>query len=144
MVAALSVTNLSKSFGGRRALDRVSMSVEPGEIRALVGQNGSGKSTLIKILAGFHKPSEGGVAVVDGEPLSFGLAAASDAAGLRFVHQDLGLVDELDVVDNLALGVGYANRRHIRWAMERQRAHGPRSLSLVMSLTSVAMPVPWQ
>lgn len=59
MTAALIVTNMSKSFAGPRVLDSVSLSVEPGEIRALVGENGSGKSTLIKILAGFHVPDEG-------------------------------------------------------------------------------------
>jgi ribose transport system ATP-binding protein len=68
MTAALTVTNMSKSFAGPRVLDSVSLSVEPGEIRALVGENGSGKSTLIKILAGFHLPDEGS-AEVGGESL---------------------------------------------------------------------------
>ena len=54
MTPALTVTNMSKSFAGPRVLDSVTLSIEPGEIRALVGENGSGKSTLIKILAGFH------------------------------------------------------------------------------------------
>jgi ribose transport system ATP-binding protein len=123
MAAALTVTNLSKTFGGQRALDGVSLSIEPGEIRALVGQNGSGKSTLIKILAGFHLPDDGGSAEIEGHALTFGLGSASEALGLRFVHQDLGLVDSLDAVDNLALGFGYESfRGGIRWAAERKRA----------------------
>jgi ribose transport system ATP-binding protein len=123
MPAVLTVTNLSKSFGGPRVLDDVSLTIEPGEIRALVGQNGSGKSTLIKIMAGFHLP-DGGQVEVDGKPLTFGVGADSDALGLRFVHQDLGLVDMLDTVDNLALGQGYPSYRggRISWRAERKAA----------------------
>ncbi len=118
---ALTVTSMSKSFAGPRVLDSVSLTIEPGEIRALVGENGSGKSTLIKILAGFHLPDEGS-AEVDGQPLHLGAGASSEAIGLRFVHQDLGLVDNLDAVDNLALGVGYPSfRGGIRWRQERKR-----------------------
>jgi ribose transport system ATP-binding protein len=122
MTPALTATNMSKSFAGPRVLDSVSLSIEPGEIRALVGENGSGKSTLIKILAGFHLPDEGS-AEVDGQPLHMGDGASSEALGLRFVHQDLGLVNNLDAVDNLALGVGYHSfRGGIRWRQERGRA----------------------
>ena len=121
MTAALTVTNMSKSFAGPRVLEGVSLSVQPGEIRALVGENGSGKSTLIRILAGFHLPDEGS-AEVDGEPLPPGRGEASEALGLRFVHQDLGLVNNLDAVDNIALGVGYPSfRGRIRWRHERKR-----------------------
>ncbi len=122
MTPALTVTDMSKSFAGPRVLDSVSLSIEPGEIRALVGENGSGKSTLIKILAGFHLP-DGGSAEVDGQPLHLGAGTSSEALGLRFVHQDLGLVDNLDAVDNLALGAGYPSfRGGIRWRRERRRA----------------------
>jgi ribose transport system ATP-binding protein len=123
MTSALKVTTMSKTFGGQRALKSVSLTIEPGEIRALVGQNGCGKSTLIKILAGFHLPDEGGSAEVGGTPLVLGSGTASEAAGLRFVHQDLGLVGNLDTVDNLALGLGYQSYSGvIRWADERKRA----------------------
>jgi len=125
MTSALTVTNVSKSFGGQRALDNVSLSIEPGEIRALVGQNGCGKSTLVKILAGFHEPDvdESSLVEIDGTALTFGNGVASEAAGLRFVHQDLGLVGSLDTVDNLALGFGYPSYRGmIKWADERKRA----------------------
>ena len=56
----LRLTNLSKSFGGVQALDRVGLQVGRGEVHGLLGQNGSGKSTLIKILSGFHAPDPGG------------------------------------------------------------------------------------
>ncbi len=120
----LCVRRLSKTFPGQRALADVDLDVEPGEIRALVGQNGCGKSTLIKALAGFHEPDAGSEVTVAGKPLAFGDPTSADAAGLRFVHQDLGLVAALDAVDNLALGHGYETGRLglIRWRRERARA----------------------
>jgi ribose transport system ATP-binding protein len=121
---ALSVRGLSKTVVGQRALTDVDLDVAPGEIRALVGENGCGKSTLIKILAGFHEPDPGATVTVGGETLTLGRPGAGEAAGLRFVHQDLGLVAGLDGVDNLALGRGYRARRAglIDWAGERRAA----------------------
>jgi ribose transport system ATP-binding protein len=104
---ALTLRNVSKSFPGQRALDSVSLDFTGGEVHGLVGQNGSGKSTLIKILAGFHEPDSGAQATLDGEPFPLGSSSAADAAGLRFIHQDLGLIPTLNVIDNLALGRGY-------------------------------------
>jgi ribose transport system ATP-binding protein len=122
--SALSVRNATKIFGAQVALDNVSIDVAPGEVRALVGQNGCGKSTLIKILAGFHEPEPGIEVLVGGEPLAMEDPIASEAAGLRFVHQDLGLVGNLDTVDNLALGQGYITNatKTISWRKERSKA----------------------
>jgi ribose transport system ATP-binding protein len=123
MAPTLSIRGLSKTFQGQRALIDVDLDVEPGEIRALVGENGCGKSTLIKILAGFHEPDSGAVEVA-GVPLALADAGAADAAGLRFVHQDLGLVANLDTIDNLALGHGYTlgRDRRIHWQREARSA----------------------
>jgi ribose transport system ATP-binding protein len=123
-VSALSVRDASKVFGGQVALDHVSIEVAPGEIRALVGQNGCGKSTLIKILAGYHVPEPGISVEVDGLALGSGDPNASAEVGLRFVHQDLGLVADLDVVDNIALGKGYLTgvTQTIKWRQERKDA----------------------
>jgi len=124
MTTALSVRDATKIFGGTTALDHVSIDVEPGEVRALVGQNGCGKSTLIKILAGYHVPEPGTSVTVGGQELAFGDGTASEAAGLRFVHQDLGLVANLDAVDNMALGQGYITNatQTISWRKERAEA----------------------
>jgi ribose transport system ATP-binding protein len=94
------------------------------QIHALVGQNGSGKSTLIKILSGYHQPDGGSEIDVNGAELRSGDPQASHDAGLRFVHQDLGLVMTESAIDNLALGVGYDTGRawRIRWRLERQKA----------------------
>ena len=60
---------MSMTFGGQRALDKVSMSIRRGEVHGLVGQNGCGKSTLIKILCGYHHPDPGGELEIDGQPV---------------------------------------------------------------------------
>ncbi|MFF0095258.1 sugar ABC transporter ATP-binding protein [Streptomyces canus] len=115
----LSITGLSKRFGGTQALCDVDLDIARGEIHALVGPNGSGKSTLIKILAGYHHADAGADARLDGEPFDLG----SDHDRLRFVHQELGLVGELSAMDNLALSRGFARSRlgNIRWRVQEQR-----------------------
>lgn len=124
------IRDASKNFSGQCALDRVSLTLYKGEIHALVGANGSGKSTLIKVLAGVHRPESGSVVRVRGEELELGSARASHAAGFRFIHQDLGLVDELDIAENLALGTAtqnklwVSNRNEWRRARATLRKHG--------------------
>jgi len=105
--ALLNIDRVTKTFGEQVALDDVSLTIEPGEVHALVGENGSGKSTLIKVLSGYHLPDRGSI-TIDGESLTLGSAAESQRMGMRFVHQNLGLIEELDVVDNLGLVAGFA------------------------------------
>jgi ABC-type sugar transport system ATPase subunit len=118
----LRVIGLSKRFGATLALQGVEIEVEHGEIHALVGPNGSGKSTLIKILAGYHHAEHGAQAWLDGEPFGLGAVATVRHHRLRFVHQDLGLINELSAMDNLALTRGFARTSYgrIRWT-EQER-----------------------
>jgi ribose transport system ATP-binding protein len=120
----LEIRNLSKTFPGQPALIDVDFDLRPGEIHALVGQNGSGKSTLIKVHAGYHDPDPGGSATVRGEELQLGNAQSAFDAGLRFVHQDLGLAPTLGALDNLALGRGYHRGKSgtISWRREARAA----------------------
>jgi ribose transport system ATP-binding protein len=107
--ASLSVTGLSKSFGATAALSGVDISVEPGQVHALLGENGSGKSTLIKILAGYYTPDRGEASIA-GSRLTFGSAEGAYRAGCRVVHQDLGLVDSSSVLDNISFTAGFPTR----------------------------------
>lgn len=124
MAQTLRLEHLSKTFPGQPALIDVSLEVGAGEVHALVGQNGSGKSTLIKVLAGFHQPDPGSEGWVNGEPLTLGDGQAAASAGIRFVHQDLGLVNMLSTVENLALSTGYRTGAmgRILWRDEVRRA----------------------
>src|SRR3954454_17959085 len=113
----LRIESLSKTFGGTRALIDVDLDIRSNEIHALVGQNGSGKSTLIKSLAGYHQPDLGARAWFGDDEFELGSQLDTDDR-LRFVHQDLGHVLELGVMDNLALRGAYVRGRfgRIRWS----------------------------
>jgi ribose transport system ATP-binding protein len=107
MTPVLSVENISKTFTRTKALSSVSMTIERGEVHALLGQNGSGKSTLIKILSGYHAPDFGGGIRIEEEPLPVQSPVGAYRLGCRFVQQDLGLVSDLSVIDNMSLGSGF-------------------------------------
>ena len=119
----VALKGLSKIFGGSRALDRVDLTIQPGEIHGLLGENGSGKSTLIKILAGFHAPDEGELEI-NGKRVALPLAPGQfSTLGLSFVHQDLGLMRELTVLENLRLiELSQSHSWRIDWRKERRDA----------------------
>jgi ribose transport system ATP-binding protein len=122
----LSVTGISKSFFGVRVLADFEISIDDGEVHALLGHNGSGKSTLIKILSGYYEPDDGaGEVTVNGQRLRLGDTAASASAGIGVVHQGLSLIPSLTVLENLRLGPGQfatGPGRRILWRDERARA----------------------
>lgn len=122
LTSALRVRNVSKTFGAQRALSGVDLEIACGEIHALVGQNGSGKSTLVKILAGYHEPDPGAAAEIAGQPFTLGSATATRAAGMRFVHQDLGLVERMSAADNFRLSRGGRSLVCLRRRAERADA----------------------
>jgi ribose transport system ATP-binding protein len=107
---ALRVRGARKAFGGVRALAGVDLEVRPAEVHALLGENGAGKSTLIKVLAGVLAADAGTVEVEGRElPRNFTPRDAANA-GLRFVHQDFGLIDTMSVLENIAFVAGFPTR----------------------------------
>src|SRR5262249_36873516 len=100
----LEMREVSKRYPGVLALDRVSMTVLPGEGHVVVGENGAGKSSLMKLMAQVERP-DGGVVLVQGRPVEFrGPRFAQSVLGVSMVHQELALAPHLSVAENLCLG----------------------------------------
>ena len=99
----LEMEGISKRFAGVQALKGVSLSVWPGEVVALIGENGAGKSTLMKILGGVHQPDEGTIKIA-GQPTVIQSVNDSTRAGVGFIHQELNVLDNIDVAGNVFLG----------------------------------------
>ena len=98
----LETRGLSKNYGAVVALRSGDLSVQTGEIHALMGANGAGKSTLVKVLTGDVTPNAG-VILLDGREVRFGSPASARKAGLASVYQDVSLVPLLTIEQNLRL-----------------------------------------
>ena len=119
---ALEFRNVSKAFGGVRALRDVSFAAPRGEIHALVGENGAGKSTLIRICGGLFAPDSGTV-TLDGREFAVADAHASRAAGVAIVHQEIPICRDLTAAENVFLGQDLPRRGGlIDWRALNQRA----------------------
>jgi ribose transport system ATP-binding protein len=118
----LKFENVTKRFGGTTALRDVSVTLNAGEILALLGENGAGKSTLIKSLAGIHTPDEGRI-LFKGEPYRHAPPRPNEKQRVAFIHQDLGLVEWMTVAENVGLAQGFSRRAGlISWSETEQRA----------------------
>ncbi|HEY6734371.1 MAG TPA: sugar ABC transporter ATP-binding protein, partial [Roseiarcus sp.] len=111
--AVMVATALTKSFSGVRALDDVSISIQSGEVTAILGQNGAGKSTLIQILAGIHPAaSYSGQLRLEGNSFTPLNAAEAERAGVALVPQEINIVPEMSVAENICL-----NAEPTRWGL---------------------------
>ncbi|GAB3645848.1 ABC transporter ATP-binding protein [Glycomyces tarimensis] len=106
----LELKGLTKKFGSFTADDDIDLTVEPGQIHAVLGENGAGKSTLMNMLYGILKPTSGEI-LIDGEAVEFSGPGDAIAAGIGMVHQHFKLVGPFSVADNVQLG-----REHTRAA----------------------------
>ncbi len=105
----LQMSGISKSFGATRALSDMHLNIRPGEIHALMGENGAGKSTLMKVLSGVHAPDHGEI-LLDGKPVALRDPAASRAAGINLIYQELAVAPNISVAANVFMGSELRNR----------------------------------
>jgi monosaccharide-transporting ATPase len=129
--------DISISFPGVKALDRVSFRMFPGEVHSLMGENGAGKSTLIKALTGVYA-IDSGTMTLGGRPLVIGGPAQAQAAGISTVYQEVNLLPNLSVAENIMLGREPRRAGAIDWrAMRRRSAELLGRLSLDIDPTSL-------
>ncbi|HYC13676.1 MAG TPA: sugar ABC transporter ATP-binding protein [Stellaceae bacterium] len=100
----LDLRGISKTFHGTKVLDRVDLTVTPGQVMALLGENGAGKSTLMKIVTGIYEADAGGSIRLNGTEIRFTNPRQAMFAGIAMIHQDQNLVPGLSVAENLFLG----------------------------------------
>lgn len=117
----LELKGVTKRFGAFTANDQIDLTVEPGEIHALLGENGAGKSTLMNIIYGLYHPNEGQI-LLDGEPVEFDGPGDAVAAGIGMVHQHFMLVPVFTVTESVMLGYEPTKRAGlIDFAAARER-----------------------
>ncbi|KEP70113.1 ABC transporter ATP-binding protein [Thioclava dalianensis] len=116
MTTLLEMRDITKEFPGVKALDRVTLSVEQGEIHAICGENGAGKSTLMKVLSGVYPAgSYDGEIHYEGALAEFKSLSDSEARGIVIIHQELALVPQLSIAENIFLGNERATGGVIQW-----------------------------
>ena len=99
----IKVENLTKSYGGLKAIEEITLEIRKGEILSLVGDNGAGKSTFVKTLAGAQLPDSGRIEI-DGKAVTLESPKKASFYGIGCLHQGLGLIDTLNVPENVFLG----------------------------------------
>ena len=100
----LRMSNICKNFGEIRALNNVNLVLNQGDILGLVGDNAAGKSTLMKILSGTYIPDKGEI-FFEGRNVEFRFPRDSRKLGIEMIYQDLAVADNMDIVENIFLGV---------------------------------------
>jgi branched-chain amino acid transport system ATP-binding protein len=111
-MSLLHVNNVSLAFGGIRAIDGVSFTVQPGEVFSIVGPNGAGKSSLFNLISRFYEPLSGGIEF-DGENLLKRQAHEVIGLGIARTFQNIELFDHATVLDNLL--IGRHSQRQTHW-----------------------------
>jgi inositol transport system ATP-binding protein len=135
----LQARNVSKSFAGVKALTDVSLSLERGEVHALMGENGAGKSTLMKVLAGLHSVDSGEI-LLNGAAIELHSPQEAIRNGIAMIHQELMPIPDLTVAENILLGHEPASR----WPGWIDRRAMQREARRLLDLLEVDLPVTWK
>ncbi|HBO22061.1 MAG TPA: lipase [Providencia sp.] len=98
----ITLRDLSKSFGGHRALRNIDLTLNKGEVHCLAGTNGCGKSTLIKTISGVYAPDDGSQIEIDGKSYNRLTPDKARELGVQVIYQDLSLFPNLTVAENIA------------------------------------------
>jgi rhamnose transport system ATP-binding protein len=118
----LTLAQISKRFGGIRALEDVSLELANQEIHALVGENGAGKSTLAKIVGGNLRPDSGQI-VFKGKEISLHNPAQARALGISVIYQELTVIPQMTIAENIFLGaLPVRGPGFVDWSVLMQRA----------------------
>ena len=104
MTTVLELRGITKTFPGVLANDNVNLTLEQGEIHALLGENGAGKTTLMNILYGLYRPDKGEI-IIKGEKVDIDDPNDAIARGIGMVHQHFMLIPVMTVTENVMLGV---------------------------------------
>ena len=121
-MSLLEVRHASKHFGSLVAVNDISLSVEPGELRAIIGPNGAGKTTFFNLITGFFPPSRGQI-LLDGEDITGSDAVARVRKGLARTFQVTEIFPELTLFEHVRVAVEAANGFRLRpWLSRSDRA----------------------
>ncbi len=115
---ALRLEGVTKTFGTTRANNNVSLTVEHGEILAILGENGSGKTTLMNMIAGIYFPDEGKI-FVNGKEANISSPKDAFNWNIGMIHQHFKLVDVFSATENIVLGIKDGKKFSLSEARQR-------------------------
>ena len=133
-MAMLEVKNIGISFGGLKAVDNFSLTIEKGQLYGLIGPNGAGKTTVFNMLTGVYKPSKG-VITLDGENITGKSTRDINRAGIARTFQNIRLFKEMSVLDNVKVGL----HNHYKYSTAEGVFRLPRFFSTEKEMDKKAM-----
>jgi putative spermidine/putrescine transport system ATP-binding protein len=134
MTAAIEFRGVTRAYGALRAVDDLSMQIQPGEFFAMLGPSGSGKTTCLRLIAGFERPDAGQI-LLEGQDVS---SIPPNKRSVNTVFQDYALFPHLNVLDNVSYGP------RVRGVAKQQRHAKAREMLALVQLESLALRLPAQ
>ncbi len=130
MTPLLELKQIKKSFPGVKALDGIDLTIQRGEVHALLGENGAGKSTLVKIMCGIYQPDSGGI-FLEGQRCRFANYRDAIDAGIGIIFQEFSLIPYMNTIDNIFLNREIKNR----WGLLDRREMRRKARAIFKRLT---------
>lgn len=130
MTPLLELKQIKKSFPGVKALDGIDLTIQRGEVHALLGENGAGKSTLVKIMCGIYQPDSGGI-FLEGQRCRLRINRDAIDAGIGIIFQEFSLIPYMNTIDNIFLNREIKNR----WGLLDRREMRRKARAIFKRLT---------